>query len=188
MWMQQAAAGAAASTGDPHVPPVLRERLHEPLTAAPVRSIGSCSTDANIPADDHARTILLVDVDCFYAQSEIVRHPGGCFSRLCHGACSHVFSHVGSQYVAFNPFLPRRFACYCHFRFTHAEYQGKPVAIQQKYIIVTCNYEARKFGLGKYGRSLLPAPARSSRVALFCHVLPCFALYCLITTHLRPIF
>ncbi len=52
----------------------------------------------------HHRTIVHIDVDCFYAQVEMIR----------------------------NPML-----------------RDKPLGIQQKYIIVTCNYVARKYGVTK---------------------------------------
>ncbi|XP_046545340.1 DNA polymerase iota-like isoform X2 [Haliotis rubra] len=52
----------------------------------------------------HQRTIIHIDIDCFYAQVEMIRNP--------------------------------------HLR-------KKPLGIQQKYIIVTCNYVARARGLTK---------------------------------------
>ncbi|XP_067665765.1 DNA polymerase iota-like isoform X2 [Haliotis asinina] len=52
----------------------------------------------------HQRTIIHIDIDCFYAQVEMIRNP--------------------------------------HLR-------KKPLGIQQKYIIVTCNYVARERGLTK---------------------------------------
>ncbi|NXK48620.1 POLI polymerase, partial [Chauna torquata] len=50
------------------------------------------------------RVIVHIDLDCFYAQVEMVRNP---------------------------------------------ELRGKPLGVQQKYIVVTCNYEARKLGVKK---------------------------------------
>ncbi|NXI64870.1 POLI polymerase, partial [Anseranas semipalmata] len=50
------------------------------------------------------RVIVHVDLDCFYAQVEMVRNP---------------------------------------------ELRDKPLGVQQKYIVVTCNYEARKLGVKK---------------------------------------
>lgn len=52
----------------------------------------------------HPRTIIHLDVDCFYAQVEMLRHP---------------------------------------------EFEGKPLGVQQKNIIVTSNYLARKYGIKK---------------------------------------
>ncbi|KAJ7335224.1 hypothetical protein JRQ81_013165 [Phrynocephalus forsythii] len=50
------------------------------------------------------RVIVHLDLDCFYAQVEMVYNP---------------------------------------------ELKGKPLGVQQKYIVVTCNYEARNFGVKK---------------------------------------
>ncbi|XP_012235758.1 DNA polymerase iota [Linepithema humile] len=52
----------------------------------------------------HPRTIIHLDVDCFYAQVEMLRHP---------------------------------------------ELEGKPLGVQQKNIVVTSNYLARKYGVKK---------------------------------------
>lgn len=52
----------------------------------------------------HPRTIIHLDVDCFYAQVEMLRHP---------------------------------------------EYEGKPLGVQQKSIVVTSNYLAREYGIKK---------------------------------------
>lgn len=54
--------------------------------------------------DKHQRTIIHIDIDCFYAQVEILKNPS---------------------------------------------LQGVPVGIQQKNIVVTCNYIAREFGVKK---------------------------------------
>uniref|UniRef100_A0A8C0MK01 DNA polymerase iota n=1 Tax=Canis lupus familiaris TaxID=9615 RepID=A0A8C0MK01_CANLF len=51
-----------------------------------------------------ARVIVHVDLDCFYAQVEMISNP---------------------------------------------ELKGKPLGVQQKYLVVTCNYEARKLGVKK---------------------------------------
>nr|XP_023399548.1 DNA polymerase iota isoform X2 [Loxodonta africana] len=51
-----------------------------------------------------SRVIVHVDLDCFYAQVEMISHP---------------------------------------------ELKGKPLGVQQKYFVVTCNYEARKLGVKK---------------------------------------
>ncbi|XP_063816087.1 DNA polymerase iota isoform X2 [Pseudophryne corroboree] len=50
------------------------------------------------------RIIVHLDMDCFYAQVEMIRNPN---------------------------------------------LRDKPLGVQQKYLVVTCNYEARKFGVGK---------------------------------------
>ncbi|XP_036774464.2 DNA polymerase iota isoform X2 [Manis pentadactyla] len=50
------------------------------------------------------RVIVHVDLDCFYAQVEMISNP---------------------------------------------ELKGKPLGVQQKYLVVTCNYEARKLGVKK---------------------------------------
>lgn len=63
--------------------------------------------DTSDSADEisrHPRSIIHLDVDCFYAQVEMLRHP---------------------------------------------EYDGKPLGVQQKNIVVTSNYLARQFGVGK---------------------------------------
>ncbi|XP_014487412.1 PREDICTED: DNA polymerase iota [Dinoponera quadriceps] len=52
----------------------------------------------------HTRTIIHLDVDCFYAQVEMLRHP---------------------------------------------EFEGKPLGVQQKNIVVTSNYLAREYGVKK---------------------------------------
>lgn len=52
----------------------------------------------------HPRSIVHLDVDCFYAQVEMLRHP---------------------------------------------EFDGQPLGVQQKNIVVTSNYLARQFGVGK---------------------------------------
>ncbi|XP_004683969.2 PREDICTED: DNA polymerase iota [Condylura cristata] len=51
-----------------------------------------------------SRIIVHVDLDCFYAQVEMITNP---------------------------------------------ELKGKPLGVQQKYLVVTCNYEARKLGVKK---------------------------------------
>ncbi|KAE8636690.1 hypothetical protein XENTR_v10003086 [Xenopus tropicalis] len=61
------------------------------------KSVGRSGTSAS-------RVIVHIDMDCFYAQVEMIRNP---------------------------------------------ELRNKPLGIQQKYIVVTCNYEARKFGVTK---------------------------------------
>ncbi|XP_054984788.1 DNA polymerase iota [Sorex araneus] len=56
------------------------------------------------PEDSSSRVIVHVDLDCFYAQVEMILNP---------------------------------------------ELKGKPLGVQQKYLVVTCNYEARKLGVKK---------------------------------------
>uniref|UniRef100_A0A8D0FAM6 DNA polymerase iota n=1 Tax=Strix occidentalis caurina TaxID=311401 RepID=A0A8D0FAM6_STROC len=57
------------------------------------------------PGDSTAcRVVVHIDLDCFYAQVEMIRNP---------------------------------------------ELRAKPLGVQQKYIVVTCNYEARKRGVKK---------------------------------------
>ncbi|NP_001122409.2 polymerase (DNA directed) iota isoform X1 [Nasonia vitripennis] len=64
----------------------------------------SSDYDSDHPSIEHPRSIVHIDVDYFYAQVEMMRHP---------------------------------------------EFQGKPLGVQQKNIVVTCNYEARAFGVKK---------------------------------------
>ena len=65
---------------------------------------GSCS-DFNVSTkDDHKRTIIHIDIDCFYAQVEMLNDPA---------------------------------------------LRDQPLGVQQKNIVVTCNYVARERGVGK---------------------------------------
>ncbi|XP_033634517.1 DNA polymerase iota-like [Asterias rubens] len=57
--------------------------------------------------DNHSRTIVHIDLDCYYAQVEMVRNPS---------------------------------------------LRSKPLGIQQKYLLVTCNYVARSHGVTKLMR------------------------------------
>ncbi|XP_048401029.1 DNA polymerase iota isoform X2 [Stegostoma tigrinum] len=57
--------------------------------------------DTDIPG---FRVIVHIDLDCFYAQVEMIRNP---------------------------------------------EFKGKPLAVHQKHMVVTCNYEARECGVNK---------------------------------------
>ncbi|XP_076125675.1 DNA polymerase iota isoform X1 [Alosa pseudoharengus] len=66
--------------------------------------MGSSSSDPVSEAPSSSRVILHFDLDCFYAQVEMIRNPA---------------------------------------------LRNKPLGIQQKYIIVTCNYVARDQGLTK---------------------------------------
>jgi nucleotidyltransferase/DNA polymerase involved in DNA repair len=77
------------------------------------------------PVVPHSPTCIVhVDIDCFYAQvscTECMRsRPHGCVAR------------VAQVEMVREPSL-----------------RGKPIGIQQKYLLVTCNYEARKFGVTK---------------------------------------
>ena len=56
------------------------------------------------PADHHSRVIVHIDIDCFYAQVEMVSDPS---------------------------------------------LVSRPLGIQQKNLVVTCNYVARAVGVGK---------------------------------------
>ncbi|XP_014394370.1 PREDICTED: DNA polymerase iota [Myotis brandtii] len=61
--------------------------------------------DRVVPAgSSSSRVIVHVDLDCFYAQVEMISNP---------------------------------------------ELKGKPLGVQQKYLVVTCNYEARELGVKK---------------------------------------
>ncbi|XP_060071164.1 DNA polymerase iota-like [Ylistrum balloti] len=60
--------------------------------------------DLCVSALGHTRTIIHIDIDCFYAQVEMMRNP---------------------------------------------KLRDKPLGIQQKYIVVTCNYVARRYGVTK---------------------------------------
>ncbi|KAJ8029146.1 DNA polymerase iota [Holothuria leucospilota] len=63
-----------------------------------------CVPQAHSDQNEHKRTIVHVDLDCFYAQVEMIRNP---------------------------------------------ELRTKPLGIQQKNIVVTCNYVAREYGVTK---------------------------------------
>ncbi|XP_074211469.1 DNA polymerase iota isoform X2 [Camelus bactrianus] len=66
---------------------------------------GSPVHDQVVPAgSSSSRVIVHVDLDCFYAQVEMISNP---------------------------------------------ELKDKPLGVQQKYLVVTCNYEARKLGVKK---------------------------------------
>ncbi|XP_006143509.1 DNA polymerase iota isoform X2 [Tupaia chinensis] len=60
--------------------------------------------DQVVPTRSSPRVIIHVDLDCFYAQVEMISNP---------------------------------------------ELKDKPLGVQQKYLVVTCNYEARKLGVKK---------------------------------------
>ncbi|XP_039757657.1 DNA polymerase iota [Pararge aegeria] len=68
------------------------------------RNMESSSSILPDDSSDHSKSIIHIDVDCFYAQVEMVRKP---------------------------------------------ELQSLPLGIQQKNIVVTSNYEARKYGIRK---------------------------------------
>ncbi|XP_074992022.1 DNA polymerase iota-like isoform X2 [Calonectris borealis] len=63
-----------------------------------------CHSKSVLARSAACRVILHVDLDCFYAQVEMIRNP---------------------------------------------ELRDKPLGVQQKYLVVTCNYEARKLGVKK---------------------------------------
>lgn len=64
----------------------------------------TCSSACPDVDNDHSRSIIHIDIDCFYAQVEMLRNPALC---------------------------------------------EVPLGIQQKNILVTCNYEARRYGVQK---------------------------------------
>lgn len=66
-------------------------------------SSSSCHNHSSVNSD-HPKSIIHIDIDCFYAQVEMLRKP---------------------------------------------ELRSQPLGIQQKNIVVTSNYEARKFGIKK---------------------------------------
>ncbi|XP_067839749.1 DNA polymerase iota [Heptranchias perlo] len=68
------------------------------------------------------RVIVHIDLDCFYAQVEMIRNP---------------------------------------------ELKGKPLAVHQKHLVVTCNYEARKHGVNKI-MSVSEAKDKCPQVVLIC--------------------
>ncbi|XP_076991543.1 DNA polymerase iota isoform X2 [Tamandua tetradactyla] len=84
----------AGATGSPLGAPGPQEPSGPPRLHHQVVSTGSSSS----------RVIVHVDLDCFYAQVEMISNP---------------------------------------------ELKGKPLGVQQKYLVVTCNYEARKLGIKK---------------------------------------
>ncbi|XP_041969832.1 DNA polymerase iota [Aricia agestis] len=68
------------------------------------RNMESSSSSYMGSQNEHIKSIIHIDVDCFYAQVEMIRNP---------------------------------------------ELRSQPLGIQQKNIVVTSNYEARKFGIQK---------------------------------------
>ncbi|XP_031221844.1 DNA polymerase iota isoform X2 [Mastomys coucha] len=78
-------------------------RAMEPSDAGVAGSLRVC--DQGAPTQTFSsRVIVHVDLDCFYAQVEMISNP---------------------------------------------ELKDKPLGVQQKYLVVTCNYEARKLGVKK---------------------------------------
>ncbi|XP_045502766.1 DNA polymerase iota [Colias croceus] len=69
-----------------------------------VRDMDSSSSTFTDITSDHGKSIIHIDIDCFYAQVEMLRKP---------------------------------------------ELRSEPLGIQQKNIVVTSNYEARKYGIKK---------------------------------------
>ncbi|XP_051019527.1 DNA polymerase iota isoform X2 [Acomys russatus] len=79
-------------------------RAMEPLDAG-VAGSSAAVCDQGVPTRiSSSRVIAHVDLDCFYAQVEMISNP---------------------------------------------ELKDKPLGVQQKYLVVTCNYEARKLGVRK---------------------------------------
>ncbi|XP_035295959.1 DNA polymerase iota isoform X10 [Cricetulus griseus] len=79
-------------------------RAMEPLDAGAAGS-SLAVFDQGVPTQiSSSRVIVHVDLDCFYAQVEMISNP---------------------------------------------ELKDKPLGVQQKYLVVTCNYEARKLGVKK---------------------------------------
>ncbi|XP_027724850.1 DNA polymerase iota isoform X4 [Vombatus ursinus] len=88
-------------------PPLLGAAGGAPSATGPVETVGPAPSVHGqvVPAGSSSyRVIVHVDLDCFYAQVEMISHP---------------------------------------------ELKGKPLGVQQKYLVVTCNYEARKLGVKK---------------------------------------
>ncbi|XP_069780017.1 DNA polymerase iota isoform X5 [Narcine bancroftii] len=84
---------------------------------------GDCYKDTFQDSDVQGfRVIVHIDIDCFYAQVETMKHP---------------------------------------------EYKGMPLAVHQKHLVVTCNYEARKYGVNKI-MSVNVAKDRCPHVILIC--------------------
>uniref|UniRef100_UPI00398E83A6 DNA polymerase iota isoform X3 n=1 Tax=Pristiophorus japonicus TaxID=55135 RepID=UPI00398E83A6 len=75
--------------------------------------------DTDVPG---YRVIVHIDLDCFYAQVEMIRNP---------------------------------------------EFKGFPLAVHQKHLVVTCNYEARKYGVSKI-MSVSEAKEKCPHVILVC--------------------
>ncbi|XP_048968547.1 DNA polymerase iota isoform X4 [Canis lupus dingo] len=97
--MEQRRAGPAEEAGGDEAAEA-GEAGCSPAAAAPEEPGGLVVPEGGPPA----RVIVHVDLDCFYAQVEMISNP---------------------------------------------ELKGKPLGVQQKYLVVTCNYEARKLGVKK---------------------------------------
>ena len=87
-------------------PPAKKRRIDSSLSNPKLQSIILAKKPSMQPDSclGHSRTIIHVDIDCFYAQVEMIRNP---------------------------------------------ELRNLPLGIQQKHIVVTCNYVARKRGIKK---------------------------------------
>lgn len=83
-----------------------KRRIDSPLSNPDVKNVILVSKPSLRPDSScrHSRIIIHVDIDCFYAQVEMLRNP---------------------------------------------ELRNLPLGIQQKHIVVTCNYIARKCGVTK---------------------------------------
>ena len=97
---------SAPSSSDfpPAKRPKLQVQVNESLARSRARSPSKERSTFLSSAQGHNRTIIHIDIDCFYAQVEMLR----------------------------NPLL-----------------RDKPLGIKQKYLLVTCNYLARKMGVTK---------------------------------------
>ena len=103
-------------------------------------SVGCCTADILIfnvlethkTVSAHGRTIVHIDVDCFYAQVEMIRNPSLRDKPLGKYAVYHLTGNLITL-MSFAMLTMNAFKS----------------GIQQKYIIVTCNYEARKYGVTK---------------------------------------
>ncbi|XP_028630054.1 DNA polymerase iota [Grammomys surdaster] len=79
-------------------------RAMEPSEAGAAGSLRAVCNQGAPTGTSSSRVIVHVDLDCFYAQVEMISNP---------------------------------------------ELKDKPLGVQQKYLVVTCNYEARKLGVKK---------------------------------------
>lgn len=101
-------------------------------------SVSNLSTPRPCPGH---RVVLHFDLDCFYAQVEMIRNPALRLVPLGKSGCSNVIV-VAMQYaIIFIDESPKDI----HSLLSLFVSSG----IQQKYIIVTCNYVAREMGVSK---------------------------------------
>ncbi len=107
---------------------------------------GSASSrfPSNQSATDHSRVIVHIDIDCFYAQVEMIRDPSLRDKPLGEKLEDNVFAAV--------------FSLFCGVLYRHTEQTLCSycviLGIQQKYLLVTCNYVARNLGVQKMGSIL----------------------------------